>query len=45
MVIVDVGPADLHEARALGIRFATSAYVMLAEDHCLPDPEWTTRHP
>ncbi|MBN9660360.1 MAG: hypothetical protein J0H49_19380 [Acidobacteria bacterium] len=41
LVIVDVGTADLHEARAIGIGFASSAYVMLAEDHCLPDPEWT----
>lgn len=40
-VIVWIGIADLHEARALGIQKAAGGYVMLAEDHCLPDPEWT----
>jgi hypothetical protein len=39
-VIVPVGSADLHEARVLGIHQASSDYVMLAEDHCLPDPDW-----
>ncbi len=39
-VIVPVGSADLHEARALGIHKASSDYIMLAEDHCLPDPDW-----
>jgi len=40
-IIIMVGNADLHEARALGTGKAASEYVMLAEDHCLPDPEWT----
>jgi hypothetical protein len=39
-VIVDTGSADLHEARALGVSHATAPYIMLAEDHCLPDPSW-----
>jgi len=39
-VIVPVGRADLHEARAIGVRHATGDYIMLAEDHCLPDPDW-----
>lgn len=40
-IIVPVGTADLHEARALGIQKASGEFVMLAEDHCLPDPDWT----
>jgi len=40
-VIVHVGGADLHEARAIGIRQASGDYIVLAEDHCLPDPDWT----
>ncbi|WP_321475024.1 glycosyltransferase [uncultured Paludibaculum sp.] len=40
-VVVDVGRADLHEARARGIGVASGHYVMLAEDHCLPDPAWS----
>lgn len=40
-VVINVGTSDLHEARAIGIGFASSPYVMLAEDHCLPDPGWT----
>lgn len=39
-VIVPVGTADLHESRAIGIHHASCDYVMLAEDHCLPDPNW-----
>jgi hypothetical protein len=38
--IICVGNADLHEARSEGIRQASGEYVMLAEDHCLPDPDW-----
>lgn len=38
-VLVSVGSADLHEARAIGIEQASSDYVMVAEDHCLPDPD------
>ena len=32
-VIVPVGPADLHEARAIGIQQASGDYILLAEDH------------
>ncbi len=39
-IIVDTGAADLHEARALGVSHASAPFVMLAEDHCLPDPSW-----
>ena len=39
-VIVHVGQADLHEARAIGVQQASGDYVMLAEDHCLPDADW-----
>jgi len=40
-VLVRTGGADLHDARAMGIRQASGDYIMIAEDHCLPDPEWT----
>jgi len=30
----------LHEARALGVQRASGLYVVLAEDHCFPDPDW-----
>jgi hypothetical protein len=39
-IIVLIGRADLHEARALGLKHASGEYIMLAEDHCLPDPNW-----
>jgi hypothetical protein len=39
-VIVPTGSRDLHEARAWGAMHASADYVMLAEDHCLPDPDW-----
>lgn len=39
-VLIPVGSADLHAARAIGVERATGEYVVLAEDHCLPDPEW-----
>lgn len=39
-VIVPVGTAGLHEARAMGIQKASGEFVTLAEDHCLPDPDW-----
>lgn len=39
-VIIDTGRADLHEARVLGIARASADYIMLAEDHCVPDPGW-----
>jgi len=38
--VIDTGKADLHEARAMGVARAAGDYVMLAEDHCLPDPDW-----
>lgn len=38
--VVVVGKALLHEARALGVQCATAAYVVLAEDHCFPEPDW-----
>ena len=40
-VIVHVGQDDLHEARAIGVQQATGDYITLAEDHCLPDSDWT----
>lgn len=39
-VVVPTGSADLHEMRAIGIRQAAAEYVVLAEDHCLPDPDY-----
>jgi hypothetical protein len=39
-VLVPVGDADLHEARAIGIGMVRGDYVMLAEDHCRPAPNW-----
>jgi len=39
-VIVPVGSAEMHEARGIGVEKASSDYVMLAEDHCLPDTDW-----
>jgi len=39
-VIVEVGSLALHHARAAGIRAARAPFVMLAEDHCIPDPGW-----
>ena len=40
VIIVPIGNADLHQARAAGIEKASGEYVTLAEDHCLPDPDW-----
>lgn len=40
VVPVASGTLDLHEARALGIRRATGSHVVLAEDHCVPDPDY-----
>jgi len=37
---VETGGLSLHRARAAGIRAARAPFVMLAEDHCLPDPDW-----
>jgi hypothetical protein len=39
--IIVTGSRDLHEARAWGALQATADWVMLAEDHCLPEPDWT----
>ena len=39
-VVIPTGSLRLHEARARGIRAAQAGYVMIAEDHCLPDPGW-----
>ena len=39
-IVISVGSADLHEARAIGIAQASGDYIVLAEDHCLPDPDW-----
>ena len=39
-VVVRTGSADLHDMRALGIQRASGEYVVLAEDHCLPDPDY-----
>jgi len=38
-IVVVTGALLLHEARAAGIRKATADYVILAEDHCLPDSD------
>jgi hypothetical protein len=37
--VVLTGSADLHDMRDIGIRQAAGEYVVLAEDHCLPDPD------
>jgi hypothetical protein len=37
--VVMTGSADLHAMRAIGIAQAAGEYVVLAEDHCLPDPD------
>lgn len=39
-IVVPTGSADLHDMRTIGIRRAGGDYVVLAEDHCLPDPEY-----
>lgn len=39
-IVVMTGSADLHDMRVLGIGQASGEYVVLAEDHCLPDPEF-----
>lgn len=39
-IIVAVGAASLHDARAIGVAHASGEYVMLAEDHCVPEPGW-----
>jgi len=39
-IVVPIGPDRLHVARARAIRQASADYIVLAEDHCLPDPDW-----
>ena len=39
-IVVMTGSADLHDMRAIGVQRARGEYVVLAEDHCLPDPEY-----
>jgi hypothetical protein len=39
-VLIRTGELRLHEARALAIRRATGEFIVLAEDHCLPEPDW-----
>ena len=39
-IVVMTGSADLHDMRVQGIREASGEYVVLAEDHCLPDPDY-----
>jgi len=39
-VAIATGSLHLHQARRLGIVHASADYVMLAEDHCLPDSDW-----
>lgn len=41
--LVVTGTETPHLARAIGIRHASAPYLMLAEDHCLPDPDWAER--
>ena len=38
--VLSVGSSHLHEARSLGIRQASADFIVLAEDHCLPDTSW-----
>lgn len=39
--IVELGDfGSLGDANAAGVRAATAPLVVLAEDHCFPDPEW-----
>ena len=40
-VVVPTGSRDLHEARAWASLQASADWVLLAEDHCLPDADWT----
>lgn len=38
-----IGRMLLHEARAYGVRQARAPFVVIAEDHCLPAPDWAER--
>lgn len=39
-MLIATGSRYLHQARLAGILQANADYVMLAEDHCLPDRRW-----
>jgi hypothetical protein len=39
-VVIVTGALQLNQARSVGVRRAAADYVMLAEDHCLPDRFW-----
>lgn len=41
--VLETGSLQLHEARAAGVRKAKADYVILAEDHCLPDIDCVER--
>lgn len=38
--VLMTGDRDLHEMRVMGIEHARGEYVVLAEDHCIPDPDF-----
>jgi hypothetical protein len=40
---VPVANMLLHEARAHAVRKARAPFVVIAEDHCLPEPDWVER--
>jgi hypothetical protein len=40
-LVIVTGSLHLHQARCLAILQASADYVVLAEDHCLPDKFWT----
>jgi hypothetical protein len=39
-VVVQTGALNLHQARLAAIRRSSGEFIMLAEDHCLPDADW-----
>ena len=39
-VVITTGTMQLHQARSVGVLQASADFVMLAEDHCLPDRFW-----
>lgn len=41
--VIATGALLLHEARAAGVRAAVADTVMIAEDHCLPEPDCVER--
>jgi hypothetical protein len=42
-VVVRTESLEIHKARAAGIRAATADVVLIAEDHCLPEPDCAER--